>query len=86
MLTNGLEALGGTIEPTPRRGEPVATGSPLTSDPYLVTYKVVRNAGLVSTPASRIDWLSARQVDVMFFSTSMCSNSVVSRMPAFEAR
>ena len=45
MLTNGLEALGGTIEPTPRRGEPVGTGSPLTSDPYLVTYKVVRNAG-----------------------------------------
>jgi hypothetical protein len=53
MLTNGLEALGGTIEPTPRRGEPVATGSPLTSDPYLVTYKVVRNAGQPERPSQR---------------------------------
>jgi hypothetical protein len=44
-LTNGLEAHGGTIEPTPRREEPVATGSSLTSYPYLATYKVVRNAG-----------------------------------------
>jgi hypothetical protein len=44
-LTNGLEALGGTIEPTPRREEPVVTGSSLTSYPYLATYKVVRNAG-----------------------------------------
>ena len=45
LLTDGLAALGGTIKPTPRREEPVATGSSLTSCPYLATYKVVRHAG-----------------------------------------
>ena len=45
LLTDGLAALGGTIKPTPRREEPVATGSSLTSCPYLATYKVVRYAG-----------------------------------------
>ena len=45
MLTDGLEVLGGTIEPTLRHEEPLATGSALTSYPYLVTYKVVRYAG-----------------------------------------
>ena len=46
LLTHfALPALGGTIEPTPRHEEPVATGSSLTSYPYLATSKVVRNAG-----------------------------------------
>ena len=45
LLTDGLAALGGTIKPTPRREEPAAAGSSLTSCPYLATYKVVRNAG-----------------------------------------
>ena len=44
-LTNGLEAHGGTIEPAPRREEPVVTGSSLTSYPCLATCKVVSNAG-----------------------------------------
>jgi len=32
-------ALGSAVEPTPRHEEPVATGSSLTSCPYLATYK-----------------------------------------------
>ena len=48
LLTDGLAALGGTIKPTPRREEPVATGSSLTSCPYLATYKVARKAGSCS--------------------------------------
>ena len=51
LLTDGLAALGGTIEPTPRREEPVATGSSLASCPYLATYKVVRNAGQIDLPS-----------------------------------
>lgn len=45
LLTDGLAALGGTIEPTLRREEPATAGSSLTSCAYLATYKVVRNAG-----------------------------------------
>ncbi len=53
LLTDGLAALGGTIEPTPRREEPLASGSSLASCPYLATYKVVRDAGQRPAPSYR---------------------------------
>ena len=53
LLTDGLAALGGTIKPTPRREEPAAAGSSLTSCPYLATYKVGRYAGQAAAPEAR---------------------------------
>ena len=32
-MTDGLEALGNTVEPTPRHEDPIATGSSLTPYP-----------------------------------------------------